>query len=228
MVFPRMRAAVFAVLFALWIGILANLAFESQGRVIVAGPQIQRSKLIVLAKLTDIDGRAATTVHIDKVLHAEKVEWRAVEGQTLELPELIFFTGYEGWAGAGVYVLPLNRYDAGKPVVDRVTPLPLSPGYLPILTTATIATGTTPEKVADVVANWTEAPRGRLRERIAKPGEVDIVNLPVRLYSTRFTEFEKAIAAAGGTVTSAKPAESRIYPASDDVLNQVATILKLR
>ncbi len=222
MVYPRMRAWVAGILFVLWLGFLATLAYENHNRVIVAGPQLERSNLIVVAELADSLGRPAAAIKIKKVLYAEKIEWRQLAGQGLELAELAFFSNQQLWNGPGDYVVPLTRREFEMKSFDRVTPLPLSPAYYPATTEVMIEVGKHPEPMARRVAELTGTPAGRLKELFNAPN-VMLFNVPFR-GDDNLKQFAKMIDQAGGKELESRLAESRIYPATADVLRQVQAI----
>src|SRR3954447_14061616 len=163
MVFPGTRALVSGTLFVIWLGFLAYLALANRGRIVVSVPQLERSNLIVLAKLTDDQGRPAANVGVERGLYAENAEWRQMAGQSLELKELAFFSANQGWLGPGEYVVPLTRSgDIGKPR-DQVTLLPISPGYYPATSEVTVDVGDRSQGLAASIAALIDVPESRLR-----------------------------------------------------------------
>jgi len=218
MVFPRMRAFVAGALFVLWLGFLAYLAFANYGRIIVARPQLERSNLVVVAVLTNDSGRPAAHVDIQKVLYAEKPEWRQLTGQALELKELAFFSAKQGWLGAGEYVIPLTRRNGGQPA-DHVTLLPLSPGFYPSTLEVTIDVTNGGRNLAAHIAELVDVPVPRLRE-LFKSTNVTLWHVPWRTVE-ELEMLDQAIEKSGGKMTEKRRAESRIYRATPDVIEQV-------
>jgi hypothetical protein len=221
MVFPRMRAWVAGLLFLGWLGFLAYLAIGNWRRIVVARPQLERSNFVVVATLTDADGRPAAEMRIQKVLYSEKLAWRQLAGQSLELNELVFFSENQGWQGPGDYVVPLTRTVDEETTRDQVTLLPLSPGYFPATSEVKIEVGNRPDSLARHVAAFTETPSRRLRELFNAP-VATICHVPLR---TR-EEFARVVHDAGGRVLGAHMAEARIYRATDDVLQQVDAMVR--
>lgn len=219
MVFPRMRAWVFGILFVAWLGYLASLVVENHNRILIAGPQIARSNLVVVASLADDGGRPAADVKIKKVLFAEKNDWQKLVGETMELDELLFYSAKQGWNGPGDYVLPLTRRAFDKLVIDQITPLPLSPGYYPAASNVTLEVGKNPQDLANRVASLTGASSKRLRNMFNVP-IVMLVNVGARTVDEQ-RSFADQVRQMGGEVKAFQLSESRIYPATPDVLGQI-------
>jgi hypothetical protein len=182
---------------------------------------LERSNLVVVAALKDDSGRAAAHIVIDKVLYAENPAWRQLAGQALELKELAFFSAKQGWLGAGDYVIPITRHNGGQPE-DHVTLLPLSPGFYPSTSEVTIDVSDSGRNLAANVAELVDVPAPRLRE-LFKSTIVTLWHVPGRTVEELKT-LDQAIEKSGGKMKEARLAESRIYPATPDVLEQVSRI----
>jgi len=220
MVFPRMRAWVSGLLFIAWLGFLTFLAVKTHGRSIVAGPQVMRSNLVVVATLADAEGRPASKIFVRDVLYAANGDWKRLVGQSLDLNELAFFSAREGWTGPGDYVMPLTRL----PARDQITPLPMSPGYLPAAADVVVKVGKTPDALAPILAARTGVPLGRMRGMLDAPA-LTLVNVNLQTYAEE-QKFATDVQQAGGEVISIRRAESRIDRATPDILEQVAEVIR--
>jgi hypothetical protein len=151
-----LRLAVFALLFAAWMGYLAHLVLESRSPVILSRPQFLIANVVVTA---DVQQPADAPVQVT----IRKVWWPHaladhLTGQTIYLPSAVpvyqgctaalvvppfvnpaasifvalqapaalYVTACEGWQGPGQYILPLEQV-SGKSF--RVAPIPPSPGF---------------------------------------------------------------------------------------------------
>jgi hypothetical protein len=222
LVFPKARAAVGLILFLGWLGFLAYLALDRIEPVILARPQILTANLLILAEVADADGRPAPQVKVQKVLAAEKSDWRQLAGAALEIDDLPFHSARQGWQGAGTYLLPITRKQVEKLTIDQITPLPIVPGYFPSASEVTLSVGKQPAAMAKLFSELTGVSQRRLEEMFAQPVVV-VSNVPVRS-PQESRDLRERIEAAGGTLARLEPAESRIYRATDDVLSQLRQV----
>lgn len=222
MVFPKARAAVGAVLFLAWLVFLAYLAFDRIEPTILARPQILTANLLVIADLEDSEGRPSPRIRVQKLLATEKDSWRNIAGSSLDLDDLPFHSALQGWQGAGSYLVPITRTEKGKVTLDQVTPLPIVPGYFAPASEVTVNIGKQPDAMVKLIAHWTGVPLARLREMAAQPVVV-LTNVPVRSPADS-RDLREQVEAAGGSVERLRPAESRIYQATPDVLAQLRMV----
>lgn len=223
MVFPRMRAAVFGILFVFWLGFLTYLASRTVGRTIVSRPQVARSNLVVVAKLTNEDGRAESRVEVERVLFADDPILRQLAGLTIDIDDLVFISPRDGWTGSGSYVLPLTATGGNT---FAITALPISPGYYPSTYDVTLEVGKNPDLLAERISAYTGLPRRRIRERLDAP-TVSLRNVAPRDEAANDGFFDK-VREANVRIVANGPAEIRIYPATADVVNQTESILRDR
>lgn len=224
MVFPKARAVVAGALFVLWLGMLLTLVVRTRDPIHLARPQILGSNFLVIAKLDENQGRAATQVHIEKVLFAANDGWKEQTGQALALDEMLFIDARQGWRGPGSYLLPLTR-DGKKGSGTRVTPLPLVPGYDPPYSSVTITVGQDPTGMAKLMATFTGAPLSRLEARFKMSLMTTVANVPARaIFEEDRALLRKKVADAGGRVEAIEPLELRIYRATDEVLKDLAVL----
>ncbi len=141
----RVRLTVAAILFLGWIGWLAYLAATTTRPVVLSRPQFLAADLYAIATLkrgpddADLPAEEATV---------QQVVWSKdnddLEGKTIVVKNLIVVKTVmkgdppqaestqeptEGWAGPGVYLIPLTRKTQLGQSVYEVTRIPRSPGY---------------------------------------------------------------------------------------------------
>jgi hypothetical protein len=222
MVFPKTRAIVFGVLFLLWLGFLAYLVTTTRGVIVLAQPQVLTANLLIVADVRDQAGRPAATVQVTQVLAAEKDAWKKLAGQSLELDDLPFCSANQGWEGPGSYLIPVTRTEPGQLTIDRVTLLPIVPGYHPAAAEAKVDTGKALGDVAKVLADVTGVPLPRINELMVAP-VVEVFNVPLRGFDDQRILAER-LAKAGGRLLDFRPGESRIYKANPQVLREAARL----
>lgn len=132
----RVALVVTATALLLWIGYLAFLAYTASRPIVLSGPQILASNLIIIAQLTgnvDHPDQAATVVEV--VWAGDQAVEPAAKAKITvgDLKEIYAADAGAGqpnrcWRGAGQYILPLTS--AGKGAF-RITLIPSSPGYPP-------------------------------------------------------------------------------------------------
>jgi hypothetical protein len=234
--FPRTRALVAGVLFVSWIGYLAYLVSITRGTIAVAGPQIQTADLVILADVADEKGRAAPKVDVVETLFARRPGWRNEIGKSIVVEDLPFcapkgmlddkpYPG-QGYRGAGRYVIPLQRIEPGPRY--RVKVLPIVPGYYPMTAECEVFRGKDKGEVSKVLSQTTGVSADRIEAMFV--GESLLVpNLPFYFAADAkpFQDFQKRIANATGSVAlPAEPAETRIYWATPQVIEEVRRLVR--
>src|SRR5947209_8212401 len=130
MVFPKARLVVSGGLFLAWIGFLVYLVARTRDPVILSRPQLAVASIVVVANVEEKDGHATPTVTIKSVAWALSKEDPISVGSALTVEGLADCGPRQGWRGPGEYIVPLTRKTDGGRAYE-VTPLPLSPGYVP-------------------------------------------------------------------------------------------------
>ncbi len=114
----RRRLLIAGFLFAAWMGWLAFLVIKSRDPIVLSRPQFLVSRLNVIA---EVQAHNALQVEVQEV-HWPTKEQNQLVGKTITVTNL---AQCEGWAGGGLYILPLDR-DGDHYQVVRI---PLSPGF---------------------------------------------------------------------------------------------------
>lgn len=210
--FPRTRAVVFGLAFLAWLGFLAYLVSITRNAVVLARPQIQTANLLVVAELTERDGRPEPKAKIERVLFARKPEWKAVAGQTLEIDDLPFHGPAHGWRGPGKYLLPLERVVAGELTIDAVHALPIVPGYQPSASRVDVVLGKDAGAAVKALAELTGVPESVLSAMAVSP-VIPLSNVPIVLERDR-EQFESQLKRVGARMERLRFAESRIHLAT--------------
>lgn len=171
MTFPKVRVAVSAILFLLWIGFLCYLVARTRDVVILSRPQLLAADLVVLADIKEQNGRPDPILRIDKVLWAERQEDCGLAGQIMAVPDLVDCLE-QGWRGPGRYLVPLSRLDrpesGNAPKADvqttyRVTPLPRAPGHHPKQVAVVLTrVGDNRDEIARLAAEYFQIDAGAL------------------------------------------------------------------
>ncbi|MBM4068608.1 MAG: hypothetical protein FJ271_06635 [Planctomycetes bacterium] len=125
----RLRLGVASALFLAWLGWLLYLAIGTGRVVVLSRPQFLVSPLWVIVHVEEADGRPRAEVTVREVAWSRQP--RALAGTKIMIAGLSAHTDAHGWAGPGDYILPLTERQEGKKLTYRVTPLPLSPGFVP-------------------------------------------------------------------------------------------------
>jgi hypothetical protein len=119
----RLRLAVCAVLLVCWLAYLGYLALPTTtSRIVLSRAQFLASTHDVIARLdADDSGKPKSSVLIEEEVHVPAEDSGKLAGQTIQVNHL----ETRGWAGPGLYILPLRR-NGGR---WEVAPVPRSPGY---------------------------------------------------------------------------------------------------
>jgi hypothetical protein len=120
----KLRLALVAIIFLVWIGYLAYLALPSTtSREILSRAQFLESNLDVIAQVDEVEGRASEKVVVQEVHWPDKE--KSLVGQALTVTNLT--RDCKGYSGAGLYILPLVKDKDGD--TYRIAAVPRSPGY---------------------------------------------------------------------------------------------------
>jgi hypothetical protein len=123
---PERRRSLFlligaALAFCAWIGWLTYLAVTASRPIVLSRPQFLVSQIDVTAELSGTADHPNAEVTVIDVYSKPKEKLAKIE--VTNLAEL---TPADGWAGPGVYILPLQKLENGN---YRVAPIPRSPGF---------------------------------------------------------------------------------------------------
>jgi hypothetical protein len=208
MVFPKARLAVSAALFLAWIGFLVYLVVRTRNPVILSRPQLVVSSAVVIADVIEKDGRPSPMVTIQKLVWTLSEKDAMAAGAQLTVEGLADCRREQGWSGPGEYILPLTKRADGA---YEVTPLPLSPGYMPaFVTIELVRVGPEKAKVAEVLAKlWAGEIAPGMRWRNVPRADAEEIKRKLDA------------AAAGVRITEG---ESRIYRDTPDALAQLKEI----
>jgi hypothetical protein len=238
--FPRARAVVAGVLFVSWIGYLAYLVSITRNTIPLAGPQIQTADLVILADVTDDQGRASQTVRVDETLFVARPAWNIEKGTKIDVEDLPFCAPKgmlndkpnpgQGYRGAGRYVIPLKRIEPGPMESGprfRVKMLPIVPGYYAPMTECEFYYGKDKGAVSKALSQVTGVPAGRIEAMFDEPSLL-VPNLPFYFTDPKaFEELDGRIRKAGGRIAiPPEPGETRIYPATPQVLEEVRQLFR--
>jgi hypothetical protein len=116
--------AVTAVLFVGWMAYLIHLALTHRHPIVISRPQILVSQIVVVAHVEGED-TPKDDVKIEQILFSGKESPGIRIGDTIRVANLK--QGTKNWAGAGDYLLPLEKSDDAY----LVTLIPRSPGFMP-------------------------------------------------------------------------------------------------
>ncbi len=208
MTFPRARLVVSAALFLAWIGYLAYLVAHTRDPVILSRPQLAVSSLVAIAAVEAKDGRPWSTATIKELVWSLTEGNGKLVGQQLQIKGLADCGSAQGWRGSGEYILPLTKRDSTNDY--EITPVPLSPGYVPMYVTVELER-VGPEK-EQVAAVWSEL----TGERTAPAAGARRGNVPRHLAEDVKRGLERAKASV-----RLLEGETRIYRATHDALEQL-------
>lgn len=120
----RLRLILSAALFLSWIGWLAYLALTTTRPIVLSRPQFLASQFDVVAAVSDVGGRPAAGVSVERVAWPADGAAQKLAGQSITVANLAAVAKEDGWDGPGSYILPLvkegNEY--------QLAPVALSPG----------------------------------------------------------------------------------------------------
>jgi ribosomal protein L7/L12 len=221
----KVRLAVAAGLFLAWIGWLAYLVFTTHNPVILARPQFLVADLWVCGHIDGDNDRPGDKMLVREVLWTrDKIDQSLVE-KTLTVWDLPFARKAQGWAGPRDYLVPLKKVQEGKKTVFHLTPLPPSPGYPPLnnppaYTVRLISAGKNKDAVGKLIAQVAGLDLAVAKEKVNKPGSIILKNLPPR----DFEDIKKKFDDLDAVISRPLAEESRIYPATPQVLEQLKEI----
>jgi hypothetical protein len=215
MVYPKARLLISAGLFVSWIGFLVYLVAQSREAVILSRPQFLVASAYVVAELKG-DAKPRSEVRIKEVTWTKDAD--DLSGKTLVIEDLPDCGHLQGWAGAGDYVLALTKEKAR---VYHITPLPLTPGFMPAFKAVELDhAGTNPDQVAPIIKEFTGADDGRVQEWLQRPG----ATLRRNVTKTKAESFREQMQNLGASVVL-RDFETRIYPATSAARRQLTELI---
>lgn len=123
----RLRLTCAAALFLAWIGWLAYLAATTTHPIVLSRPQILMADLVVIADLTERNGRADPQVKVVAVPWAKSKQDRNLE--RFRIADFEVLDKDDGWQGPGRYLLPLKKTIVDGAARYAIAPIPDSPGF---------------------------------------------------------------------------------------------------
>ena len=144
MVFPKARLVVSAMLFLAWIGFLAYLVAHTRDPVILSRPQLAVSSVVIVATVVRIRIITRRATRRESIENSPNRRWTSSASHgamrtaccpapKLKIDGLSQIGRAQGWRGTGDYILALTKRTGTE--AYEVTPVPLSPGYIPMYVT---------------------------------------------------------------------------------------------
>lgn len=127
MLSPRGRLVLFSLLFLAWIGWLGYLVSKTRDPIVLSRPQILVSNYVAVLRIGDKDGKPSSETVVVETLKQPTAGPALAKSLTVrDLPNI---DATHGWRGAGDYLVPLSVMNEQKNIL--LTPVPMSPGFLP-------------------------------------------------------------------------------------------------
>ncbi|MFO0863187.1 MAG: hypothetical protein U0744_00755 [Gemmataceae bacterium] len=123
---PRGRLLLFTVLFLAWLGWLGYLVSKTRDTIVLSRPQLLVSSHVAVLRIEEKEGKPSPEATLVESLKAAQ---NAELPKSLNVRDLPNIDATSGWRGPGEYLVPLTVLTEAKTI--RVTPIPMSPGFVP-------------------------------------------------------------------------------------------------
>jgi hypothetical protein len=235
MTFPRARLTVAATLFVAWLLYLLSLVIVSRQTVVLSRPQILVADLTVIAKVSDEGGKPSPSVEVRGFMGDEADE--VLIGKTISIPNLPA-AAHQGYAGPGVYIVPLRKHvfkDTVQYAVAALPPPAASPFYQPAFYNVVVYTG----PGANVNAARTARLASEYLDVNADEAQAIIKDIPPKggakllaheVRREKAEQFKKALGEdmENGLFVELHASDLRIYPLTPETQEQLDEIRQAR